>query len=119
MPFDGTPKPDLSVPTLEGLIYLLEHEEEWPRGFRFSWESCHHCAMGLLARKFPDRVSEPRTGIIAPLLGLSKRDAEWLFLCHPAVEGFSAPTPHDMAQHIRVLALALGAGAVLSSWAGT
>lgn len=47
MPFDGTNEPDLSVPSLANLAYVLRHKETWPRGFR--WDYCveEQCAFGL------------------------------------------------------------------------
>lgn len=42
--------PDLSVPSLEGLSWLLRHSEQWPAGFVWDYGDCDKCAMGLAAK---------------------------------------------------------------------
>lgn len=38
---------ELNVPSLERLSYLLRHQELWPKNFKWNFDSCDHCAMGL------------------------------------------------------------------------
>ncbi len=55
MPFDGTPPiPDLSVPSLENLAYMLRHRETWPEGFRWSYRNYNTCALGLADQMWSD-----------------------------------------------------------------
>ncbi len=54
MPFDGTPPvPDLSVPSLENLAYVLRHRETWPQGFVWDYRYSPSCAMGLTHMLWP------------------------------------------------------------------
>lgn len=40
---------DLNKPSLQALSYYLRHEELWPAGFIWRYNSCNSCAMGLAA----------------------------------------------------------------------
>lgn len=50
MPFDGVPKPDLSMPSLENLAYVLRHRETWPPDFEWDYRKLSCCAVGLSIR---------------------------------------------------------------------
>jgi hypothetical protein len=50
MPFDGTDYPDLSVPSLRNLAFILRHKETWPPGFYWNYCRADSCALGLAVR---------------------------------------------------------------------
>ncbi len=45
-------KPSLLYPSLQGLSYLLRHQELWPPKFSWCYASCTQCAMGLANQKW-------------------------------------------------------------------
>jgi hypothetical protein len=48
MPFDALPeKPDLSVPSVRGLAWLLRRQDQWPVRFDWNFAACSACAMRL------------------------------------------------------------------------
>lgn len=42
-----TTQPDLSKPSLAALSHVLRHPEIWPKGFKWNYDSCHRCGIGL------------------------------------------------------------------------
>jgi len=48
--------PDLTAPSKEGLIYLLRNESKRPDGFKFNFQECRTCAMGLASAAWPELV---------------------------------------------------------------
>lgn len=42
--------PNLAMPSLAGLAWLLRHKEAWPEGFVWGYRECATCAIGLGAR---------------------------------------------------------------------
>jgi hypothetical protein len=51
MPFDGT-TPDLTVPSLANLSYILRHPETWPENFKWDYRRFDSCAVGLASRRW-------------------------------------------------------------------
>jgi|SRR5580658_7839208 hypothetical protein len=54
--------PDLSVPTLRGLAWLLRHKEMWPKNHRWDFKECDTCAIGLSQRMWPGTNAIKLTG---------------------------------------------------------
>jgi len=82
MPLDCTPAeiaPDLSMPTLEGLSWLLRHKEAWPQGFEWDYGDCEHCAMGFACQLW-DSVHFPCTYEMASIFDMSPRQAMDIFV---------------------------------------
>lgn len=94
--------PDLTVPSLEGLAYLLRHRELWPEGFEWAFDDCKTCAMGLLARKMgwdlSDSVNE-FVKLMASSLSMPHHAAYEIF-CEADHEDFDAVTPDIVALRI-------------------
>ncbi len=38
---------DLTKPSLKALSHILRHKELWPEGFKWHFDGCHSCAMGM------------------------------------------------------------------------
>jgi hypothetical protein len=54
MPFDGKSfVPDLTVPSLENLAFMLRHRETWPADFEWNYVYLETCAIGLADRMWP------------------------------------------------------------------
>lgn len=82
MPFDLKPtiKPDLSTPTLEGLAYILRHKEEWPRGFKWDYENCAQCAMGMTVEIWQKQKYSYHTAYMTQYFNLPDCVAEQIFI---------------------------------------
>jgi hypothetical protein len=83
MPFDNTNNtlalvetPDLSVPSLAGLAWVLRHKEAWPPGHIWSFARGATCAVGIGHRRW-------EVNVIDADIGLSRRHREYMF-CYGA-----------------------------------
>lgn len=86
-----SPKPFLTVqslldtndaPTLPALSYVLRHPELWPAGFKWNYDFCTSCAIGLTFRLWPDSVGlvgGSDLHAVMRLMNMSKHDANTLF----------------------------------------
>lgn len=89
MPFDPSP-PDLSMPSIEGLAWVLRHREAWPKrhNWDFSitlrprytqcWRECGTagCALGIAKRLWGIEASDYAA---ANLFGISTKAADAIF----------------------------------------
>lgn len=70
------------VPTLATLSYALRHPELWPAGFKWNYDLCQSCAIGLVFRMWPDSDDyaggSDMLGLMR-LLKMSREDAEAIF----------------------------------------
>jgi len=74
--------PDLSQPTLPGLVYLLRHKEHWPANFRWHYPRGEQCAMGLAHEVWGTRRNSDYLGDI---FGIPRRESHRIFLrSHPS-----------------------------------
>ena len=48
----------LAKPSLEGLAYALRHKEVWPDRFKWNYDTCTTCAMGLANRLWSMRLRD-------------------------------------------------------------
>ena len=77
MPFDFAnydERPDLRVPSVEALIWILRHPDTWPDNFRWDYRKCNDCALGLMYHfwgTLPLSASE--------VLGISFSDGQRIF----------------------------------------
>lgn len=73
---------DLSKPSLEGLAFLLRHQELWPKGFVWNYADCSKCAMGMAHDLWA--VAKPTLGegadIMSAAFGLPYSEAHQIFL---------------------------------------
>jgi hypothetical protein len=92
MPFDGRnhTTPDLTVPSLEALSYALRHREVWPEGFRWNYDHCYGCAIGLAARLLnQNAIALATPSGMARLFGCSTLAARDIFWRLSVILGFS------------------------------
>lgn len=103
MPFDFSPQPVVvsSPPqTLEGLAYVLRHQELWPVGFKWDYGYCDTCAMGLATALWCPKVKYPGSSEVMRLLGTPRSDhLKGIFVnLHKYVpKKFSSIGPEDVA----------------------
>lgn len=91
---------NLSKPTIEGLAYILRHEEEWPEDFHWDFSSHRTCALGLMSEKWGngDLLT---TYDAAPLLGFTEESIHSIFLAEN--EDRQAVKPEDVAARLEAL----------------
>lgn len=82
MPFDGTnfARPDLSVPSLQGIAWLLRHQEAWPSGFVWKFSSFGQCAIALGKAHWPKQKRTVATFLSWRAFGLSHADTYTIFV---------------------------------------
>lgn len=51
---------DLDRPSLVGLSYILRHPDTWPKGFKWNYDNCTACAIGLAHRLWKDDIGPLR-----------------------------------------------------------
>jgi hypothetical protein len=100
MPFDNTNNttalvetPDLSVPSLAGLAWVLRHKEAWPPGHQWDFTRGSTCAVGIAMRRWGTRVTD------FPSMTISARNTMFCFgAYHPVAD--SDVTPEMVADRI-------------------
>jgi hypothetical protein len=50
--------PNLEYPTLQGLSFLLHHQELWPENFSWNYSNANNCAIGLTWQTWPKAAKE-------------------------------------------------------------
>ncbi len=87
----------LAKPSLNGLVYALEHSEVWPESYAetgFHWKSCGTCALGLASALWG---MEPSCDSISIAMSVPHEACEWFFIW----SGTLTTTPADVADTIR------------------
>jgi hypothetical protein len=70
---------DLDKPSLHGLSYVLRHPETWPRGFKWDYQFCDTCAMGLAHHLWSDFVDEANVSEMARAFALPYSESNNIF----------------------------------------
>ncbi len=70
--------PDLSKPSVAGLVYLLRHKEQWPRGFDWNYALCTCCGMGLADEMWGTGHHSMQ---VADAIGMNRVAANKIFCC--------------------------------------
>lgn len=87
------------VPSLEGLAYALRHKEMWPPGFRWGYNDCRTCALGMVVRLWGVKDDDDE---IDQAFGLNEEEGSVIFyevgLAHKV--GAHAVTPEMVADTI-------------------
>lgn len=92
--------PDLTKPSLEGLVYLLRHEELWPKGFEYYWGEHRCCAMGL-AKRFWNINNDGTSRAMATEFNISQEVSSDFFLSDkPSYPSRRDPTAEEIANYI-------------------
>lgn len=98
MPLDGRlPEPDLRT-----LAAILRDQSTWPPGFKWNYEDCETCAMGLAAKLY-SQVEAPDTVAMAKAYKLSHDTVDDLFVgFHPLLYPIANEriTPENVADAI-------------------
>lgn len=111
MPFDGTitdfVAPDLTTPSVEALIYILEHPETWPKpgGKPWHWDfstvkSGHHCGTAGCAAGIATQLwgMSPSITKLSQRLGIKSLAAMDIFAAGSAGSDITAG---DVANRLR------------------
>ncbi len=70
---------DLSKPSLQALSHILRHKELWPEDFKWDFDDCFHCAMGMAHRLWSESITGPYSRSMEPL-GVNRNEAYSLFV---------------------------------------
>ena len=78
MPFDQSfppPEPDMTKASAQSIVWLLRHQELWPAGFHWNYETVPTCAIGLCEAKWGNVVIPlPRERITTKIFGSYRRE---------------------------------------------
>lgn len=75
-------KPDLTKPSIKGLIYILRNQKEWPEDFEWDFSSHQTCALGLINWKWgnEDRYDILSAFTAAVMLDITEDQARSIFI---------------------------------------
>lgn len=95
---------DLSKPSLEALAHVLRHREMWPAKFKWRYNNCDSCAMGLAKQLWQMYSHFNYTpGIVAQTaitFGMPMDDAMAIFVNYEPQDRRKAVTPEMVADQI-------------------
>lgn len=74
----GVPIAGSSRPSLGALSFALRHPGTWPKGFRWDYNDCKKCAMGLACRLWSE-IGEPNTSDMAREFAMTFEEAQGIF----------------------------------------
>lgn len=75
----------LDHPSLGNLAYILRHRELWPKGFKWNYNHCEMCAMGLASRLWHAHILTPMVSVTMRAFAISPKDAWAIFLAADGV----------------------------------
>lgn len=94
MPFDQQNfevKPDLSKPSVEGLIWLLRHKEAWPEDFEWDYVAPEKCGAGLGICIWKTHLRADITNFCMSFLGMPEDTVYDIFWRAPRTLGRVGP----------------------------
>lgn len=103
-------KPDQIVkPSLTALAFVLRNWELWPPGFRWNYDYCETCALGMARKLWPAsalaiadfRSSADALAVAAEQFKLSAGEAERIFCAFP--DNDEKVTPEMVAARIEAM----------------
>ena len=73
--------PDLSQPSVKGLIYLLRNKDQWPKTFGYwSYTSAPTCAMGLAQEMWPEHICVKNVETVSAAIGITFHQGSRAFM---------------------------------------